>query len=473
MQSGREVGRARREYNQWVANETLEDYALRFTPRRARRWSPFRVANTAIGGISFLALEAIGGAITLTYGFTNAAAAILVVGAILFLLGLPISLYAARYGVDIDLLSRGAGFGYLGSTITSLIYASFTFIFFALEAAIMAKALAMSLGIPEPIGFVISSVVVIPLVTHGFAMISQFQLLTQPLWVVLHIVPFAVLIATDDGSFRDWTGFTGRLGHVDGQFDLLLFGAAASVVFALVAQIGEQVDYLRFLPRSESGGREDRVWWLALVSAGPGWIVLGTLKLLAGSYLAFLAFRSGVPPSDAGEPTHMYSVAFTRVAGDPTVGLALAAIFVVISQLKINVTNAYAGSIAWSNFFSRLTHSHPGRVVWVVFNVFVALLLMELGVYRSLENILGLYAHVAVAWMGAIVADLVISKPLGLSPPGIEFKRAHLYDINPAGLGAMVGGARCRSSPISARSAASPPRCRRSWRWGRRWPWPR
>ncbi|OYU78751.1 MAG: hybrid sensor histidine kinase/response regulator, partial [Burkholderiales bacterium PBB5] len=37
----------------------------------------------------------------------------------------------------------------------------------------------------------------------------------------------------------------------------------------------------------------------------------------------------------------------------------------------------------------------------------------------------------------AVVADLVINKPLGLSPPGIEFRRAHLVDINPVGVGAM------------------------------------
>ena len=117
-----------------VANQTLEDYALRFTAKSARRWSASRVANTALGAISFLALEAIGGTITLTYGFTNAVAAILVVSVIIFCCGLPIAYYAARYGVDIDLLTRGAGFGYIGSTITSLIYASFTFIFFAIEA---------------------------------------------------------------------------------------------------------------------------------------------------------------------------------------------------------------------------------------------------------------------------------------------------------------------------------------------------
>ena len=85
-----------------------------------------------------------------------------------------------------------------------------------------------------------------------------------------------------------------------------------------------------------------------------------------------------------------------------------------------------------------MTHSHPGRVVWLVFNVAIALLLMELGIFRVLEHILGLYSIVAVAWVGALVADLVVNKPLGLSPPFIEFKRAHLYDINPVGVGAMV-----------------------------------
>ena len=55
-----------------------------------------------------------------------------------------------------------------------------------------------------------------------------------------------------------------------------------------------------------------------------------------------------------------------------------------------------------------------------------------------LEHILGLYSIVAVAWVGALVADLVINKPLGLSPAGIEFKRAHLYDINPVGVGSML-----------------------------------
>ena len=77
MAGRQRIDRVRRQYNQWVANQTLEDYALRFTAKSARRWSAARVANTALGAISFLALEAIGGTITLNYGVTNATAAIL------------------------------------------------------------------------------------------------------------------------------------------------------------------------------------------------------------------------------------------------------------------------------------------------------------------------------------------------------------------------------------------------------------
>lgn len=437
MTAQQRVVRIRRSYNQWVANQTLEDYALRFTAKRARKWSTFRVANTAIGAVSFLALEAIGGSITVNYGFLNATIAILVVAVLIFLTGFPIARYASTYGVDIDLLTRGAGFGYIGSTITSLIYASFTFLFFAIEAAIMSLALEMCLGIPLFAGYVVSSLVVIPLVTHGITFISRLQLWTQPIWIFLHILPFVFIAAWAGRSFADWTQFTGLAGDQGRSFDLVLFGTASTVVFSLIAQIGEQVDFLRFLPTRSDRSRWS--WWLANISAGPGWIVPGALKLLAGSFLAYLAVEHAVPLDKAMEPTQMYRVAFQYVFSSPAVSLAFTSLFVIISQIKINVTNAYAGSIAWSNFFSRLTHSHPGRVVWLVFNVTIALMLMELGIFKMLVHILGLYSIVAISWVSALVADLVINKPLGLSPAGIEFKRAHLYDINPVGVGSMLG----------------------------------
>ena len=432
MTGRQRIAPVRREYNRWVANQTLEDYALRFTAKSARRWSSPRVAQTAIGAISFLALEAIGGSITLSYGVTNTIAATVVAGIVLFLTGVPIARYASRYGVDIDLLTRGAGFGYIGSTITSLIYATFTFILFAIEASIMSAALEVCFNIPLPIGYVISAVAVIPLVTHGMTRISRFQLITQPLWIGLNLLPVGFIAWQDWPSFEIWRSFPGIAATGSG-FDLLKFGAAASVILALMPQIGEQVDVLRFLPAGNRGKR----WRLATLLAGPGWVVLGAPKLLFGSFLAVLALRHGVSADHAAEPAQMYRVAFGYVIPWQDFVLLLTAAFVVVSQLKINVMNAYAGSLAWSNFFSRLTHSHPGRVVWLIFNVAIALVLMELGIYTALEKTLGLFSIVAVAWLGSIVADLVINKRLGLSPPGIEFKRAHLFDINPVGVGSM------------------------------------
>ena len=89
----------------------------------------------------------------------------------------------------------------------------------------------------------------------------------------------------------------------------------------------------------------------------------------------------------------MYLVVYSYLSQTPSTILALTALFVILSQLKINATNVYAGSIAWSNFFSRLTHAHPGRVVWVVFNVLVAIVLMQIGIYEALEKTLGLFWH--------------------------------------------------------------------------------
>jgi signal transduction histidine kinase/CheY-like chemotaxis protein len=431
------IVRVRRDYNQWVANQTLEDYALRFTAKTARKWSAARVANTALGGISFLALEAIGASVTVNYGFTNAVSAILLVGVLIFAAGVPISYYAARDGVDIDLLTRGAGFGYIGSTITSLIYASFTFIFFAIEAAILASMLKLCLGLPLAAGYLICAFAIVPLVTHGITFISRVQLWSQPVWLVLQLVPFVVVGLTVKDALSQWTTYTGSVPPADGSFHLLLFGAAASVVFSLIAQIGEQADYLRFLPVRKPGQRTGG-WWAAMFAGGPGWIVIGTMKLLGGSFLACLAISEGLSPRMAIQPAAMYQVAFGHVVQSPAAALALTGCFVLVSQVKINITNAYAGSIAWSNFFSRLTHSHPGRVVWLIFNIAIATLLMEWGIYQAIERTLVVYSIIAAAWVGALVADLVINKPLGLSPAYIEFKRAHLYDINPVGTGSML-----------------------------------
>jgi len=233
----------------------------------------------------------------------------------------------------------------------------------------------------------------------------------------------------------DWVNFAGT-SPSKSHFNWLLFGTAAGIALSLIAQIGEQADYLRFMPDKTKDNRVK--WWLAVLCAGPGWVILGAAKQLMGSFFASVAVAHGTPLAAANEPIQMYIAGYNYMF--PTfAALSVATFFVILSQIKINVTNAYSGSLSWSNFFSRLLHAHPGRVVYIFFNVAISLTLMELNMFSVLGNILGFYSNVAVAWIGAVTADLVINKPLlHLSPAHIEFKRAHLYNFNPVGFGSMV-----------------------------------
>jgi len=423
-----------RKYNQWVEDETIEDYSLRYTPKSFRKWSELLIANTAIGSISFLVLEAIGASIVLSYGFSTAFWAILIASIIIFLTAIPISYYAARYNLSLDLITRSTGFGYIGSTITSLIYASFSFIFFALEAAIMAEVLELYFGLPLVWGYLVCSIVIIPLVFYGITFINQLQLWTQPIWIVMMVVPIVAVIMKEGHTFEAVTFFSGDESKTH-EFSFYYLGFAISISISLIAQIGEQVDYLRFMPPLQKNNRFK--WWFSVFIAGPGWIILGFIRQMVGVFLAVLVFILSLSAYEAKSPVQMYYTAYQYVFDNTEFALIAVTIFVIISQIKINVTNAYAGSIAWSNFFSRLTYSHQGRVVWMVFNIGVAILLMELGIFHALEKILGLYSNIAIAWIAAIVADLVINKPLGLSPKIVEFKRAYLFNINPVGVGSM------------------------------------
>ena len=236
------IVRPRRAYSRWAADQTFEDYALRFTARRARTATPMRAALTALGSISFLALEAMGGTLTLAFGFANTAAAIALVTAVIFTVTLPLCVTAARAGLDIDLLTRGTGFGYIGSTITSLLYASFTFIFFGLEAAILAGTLHTLLGMPLWLAYLLCAAIVIPLVTWGITFIARFQIATQPVWFALNIIPLAVLAAAHPDLLHEWTHSGGLLTR-PGILDPIAIGTAASLMIVLVCQSAEPVSY--------------------------------------------------------------------------------------------------------------------------------------------------------------------------------------------------------------------------------------
>jgi purine-cytosine permease-like protein len=414
-----------------AAEDSLEDYAFRYVPRSFRRWSAGAVGVTALGSIAFLADFSIGASIGIEHGTHNAVLGILLASVVIFIVGTPIAYYAARYNLDLDLIARGSGFGYYGSSITTVIFAVFTCIFFALEGAIMAQGLEVAAGIPLPIGYLISTVVVIPIVIYGMRALERLQFWTTPLWLALALLPLLWVIVSDPDAVQAFVSFT---GNSDGSVDFGAIVASAAVCFALTPQLAEQIDVIRAMPpRSRSNAQS---WWTSLLFAGPGWVLFSGVKQVVGVFLAVYLFTRIDPDlgAKATEPVRQFVGLYSSVMPE-WLAMGLALVLVVVAQVKINVTNAYSGSLAWSNVYTRLTKTYPGRSVFMYFNLAIALALMWMDVFSLIAFVLSLYANVVMAWLVTIATDIVVNKNLlRVSPSFPEFRRGMLHDWNPVGL---------------------------------------
>ena len=418
-----------------ATRETLEDYTLRFAPRSYRKWSTAVVGISALGGIAYLADFAIGANIGMAYGTTNALWGILIFAVVIMATGFPLAYYAARYNIDLDLITRGSGFGYYGSVVTNIIFATFTFIFFALEGSIMAQGLELGLGVPLPLGYAASTLIIFPLVIYGMKVLSKLQVWTTPLWLFLMVFPFAYLVISHPDSVGQFFAYQGEDGNGGANFGSMLL--AAGVCLSLIAQIAEQIDYLRFMPpRTPENARS---WWTWTLLAGPGWVIFGAIKQIVGMFLAVYLIANVVDGAAiANQPVHQFLEIYRNFLPG-WLAMTLAVVLVVISQIKINVTNAYSGSLAWTNSFTRLTKHYPGRLVFLAFNLLIALILMEANMFDFLNTILGFYANCGMAWVVVVASDIVFNKYLlGISPREPEFRRGMLYAINPVGFGSML-----------------------------------
>jgi purine-cytosine permease-like protein len=418
-----------------ATKETLEDYTLRFAPRSYRKWSTRVVGISALGGIAYLADFAIGANIGIAYGTSNALWGIAIFAVVIFATGFPLAYYAARYNIDLDLITRGSGFGYYGSVVTNVIFATFTFIFFALEGSIMAQGLKLGLGVPLPFGYAASTLIIFPLVIYGMKVLSTLQVWTTPLWLILMVAPFVYLVISHPDSVSAFFAYQGEQGN--GATNLGSILLAAGVCLSLIAQIAEQIDYLRFMPpRTPENARS---WWTWMILAGPGWVIFGAIKQIVGLFLAVYLIANVVDGAAiANQPVHQFLEIYQNFMPG-WLAMTLAVVLVVISQIKINVTNAYSGSLAWTNSFTRITKHYPGRLVFLGVNLLIALALMEANMFDFLNTILGFYANCGMAWVVVVASDIVFNKYLlKISPRQPEFRRGMLYAINPVGFGSML-----------------------------------
>ena len=346
-------------------NPQMEDYSLRYTPSAFRTWSPLMVFLSCLVGLSAMAGYALDAAFVNEFGFGNSLLGFAIASIVTLPLTIVIAFAIARKHIDIDLLTRGSGFGYLGSTVTSLVYATYTLIFLAFEGAIMAQAVTALSGLDVHLSYVVVSR------RDDAADALRDELQRQVPGVDVAGVGGSDRVGRGHGGDRAGGGGAhaqprpaGRGGCRDvAGLSLVAIFVVAAANLSLATQVGEQGDYLRLMPDPQPG--RIRSWRWAVIMGGPGFAVFAVVIFFASTLLVGYADTQATA-AEVALPVDLFTIVFQRLTGNHTAALVLAGVLVILSQIKINIMNTYSGSLSWSNFFSRILHRHPGRAVWVV-----------------------------------------------------------------------------------------------------------
>src|SRR5699024_10830315 len=90
----------------------------------------------------------------------------------------------------------------------------------------------------------------------------------------------------------------------------------------------------------------------------------------------------------------VYIVQLLRIGG---------ALFTLLIQLRINVTNIYSSSLSLSNFFENVVKFKPGRRFWVVVSGLTAMGLMIGVIVDHLDTALTFQGVFLLAWAAVLV----------------------------------------------------------------------
>ena len=388
-------------------NSPIGEFSLVKVPRSARTKSWLSITNIAFGIATAIFYFQMGSVMALKFGAINAmissAYAILVAG----LLGTVIAYLSAKSGMNVNLLSRGGGFGYIGASLTSLIYASNFIMYCAFEGLILVSAVHYFFpSLPKWILIVVFGSIVIPLNWFGIEQLDKLQKWSLPLFIVFLLTAVGV-------SFFKTPVFAGSVftylpeGVQIGGSALLLCIGMHHGIMGLTALLAS--DYARFLKPSD----------IKLGSVMIGFIpqifcfgVMGGLGIWFG--VRFLESDPGV-----------YIVLLLGIGG---------ALFTMLTQIRINVTNIYSSSLSLSSFFQNIFRFTPGRRFWVVVAGISAIVLMLFDIVDHVDKLMTFQGVFLLSWAAVLVTDaLVVKKLLKIGPNYYVDRQEYLYRWNPVG----------------------------------------
>jgi purine-cytosine permease-like protein len=347
-----------------------------------------------------------------SYGAVNALIAEVYATLIAGILGIGIAYLSAKNGMNVNLLARGGGFGYIGASITSFIYALNFIMYCAIEGSIMAYAVQEYIKvIPLWVLMIFFGLVVIPFNWFGMKQLDKLQKWSLPIFIILlgtGLITAANMKSSYTGNI--WTYLPDGM-EVGGTALLTCIGIINGLVGIMALLIS---DYARFIKREEF---KLGVFAVGFIPQLVCFFLMGLIGIWFG--VRFMEANPGV-----------YFVHIIGIFG---------ALFTILTQIRINITNLYSGSLSLSNFFENVFKFTPGRTFWVVFTAVAAVIAMLAGALDHLGPMLTFQGVFLFAWAATIIADAFIVKRLmKIGPSYFEYRQEHLYKWNPAGVVALI-----------------------------------
>ncbi|MCM3757092.1 cytosine permease [Sporosarcina aquimarina] len=399
------------EYKEEI-EELESDYSLDRVPREDRTKGWLSITNITFGIATAIFYFQMGSVMALSYGAANAMIsstyAIIVAG----ILGTVIAYLSAKSGMNVNLLSRGGGFGYIGSSLTSLIYASNFIMYCAFEGLILVSAVHHFFPtLPKWILIIVFGSIVIPLNWFGIEQLDKLQKWSMPVFVVFLIT--AIII-----SFYKPAVYTGAVfsympeGVTLGGTALLMCIGMHNGIMGLTALLAS--DYARFLKPKDIKLGSFMIGFIPQIFC---FGVMGGLGIWFG--VRFMEPDPGV-----------YIVLLLGIGG---------ALFTMLTQLRINVTNIYSSSLSLSNFFENMFRFTPGRRFWVVVSGVSAMLLMLANIVDHLSTMMTFQGVFLLSWAAILVTDaLVVKKLMKIGPNYYVARQEYLYRWNPVGVVSLL-----------------------------------
>jgi purine-cytosine permease-like protein len=413
--------------------EGKDDYALEAVPETSRMgWTS--ILNVTIGIAGAMIFMQVSGQMALSFGTANAVLAMLYATLATGILGTVFAYFAAKTGLNSNLMARGTGYGFVGSALTSLIYASNFIVLAAIEGSIMAHAIhAYIPAVPVWLLMVILGVSIIPLNWYGMKQLNKFQKYSLPIYIILLVCGIIFALNKDVVGSTNFLTFLPE-GQQTGGVALLTCMGILNGIVGLQALL--TADYARFIKPQDIKFASFAIGFLPQVAS---FFIMG---------LVGIWFATRFAESNPG----VYMVGVLGIGG---------AVYTVLSQLRINLINLYSGSLSLANFFARIFNFTPGRVFWVVITAIAAVILMLFDVIAHIGAVLTFQGVSMFAWAASMLADLlIVKKMLKIGPAHIEYRRGHLRNWNPVGtialiVGAVIGSYFAISQPGTAMAAAS------------------